>query len=81
MCHGVRVNRRVSAWFYIVAFRIANHVFLWPVGVEVLYQLHRLPKLVAGGYKNKFTIAKSRENPKHLPPPLVPDTPGTCLRL
>jgi hypothetical protein len=29
--------------------------------------LHRLPKLVAGGYKNKFAIPKSRENVKHLP--------------
>jgi hypothetical protein len=81
MCHGVRVNRWIFAWFYIVAFRIANHVFLRPAGIEFLYESHRLPKLVAGGYKNKLAIPRSRENVEHLPSPQPQNMPGLSLRL
>jgi hypothetical protein len=50
---------------------------VWPAVVEFLHELDRLPKLVAGGYKDKFAIPRSRENAKHLPSPLIENMPGS----
>gem|GEM_PF-4428361 len=59
------ILRRYPVQVHFFAFGIANHIFPWPVGLEFMYELQCLPKLLAGSYENRFSLLQSRKNAVH----------------
>jgi hypothetical protein len=55
---------------YVFALRIADYIFVGPVGVEFLYEQCGLLKFFAGCYEKKLAITKFRKNAIHSPSPL-----------
>jgi hypothetical protein len=64
----------------IVAFRIPHNIFMGPVGLEFLRELHGLCKIVAKCYVWEFSITKSNEQDVHGTATSLPER-GYCCSL